>query len=392
MGKVTLAASLFFSLIACELVVTPEKEGSSGFTEFLLAHAEVVENYQQEGPCPEVQDEVRILRYYVQLGPNEREERNVGALVSPGHVVEHKYSWSGESWLPRSQRIKPSLNCLEQTDLELLEFLRKELLWPPFQVEHDKSQFEEYQPRADGWKGSFSQGGQDIFLDEVIFKSQLREGFFIEAGADDLVTDSNTLFFEIERDWTGILVEPALWEKRSAIKRNAWCAPVCLGLHTKPHFAPFAQKALEEGMAGLVAEEGEDTNELQCFPLASILFAVGNQTVNYLSLDIEGAEIQILQTLPWRLVDIEVIGVEMNHLGEVFPGSRGDLHQFLKQQNYAYVGTIHVDDLFVREDLLDRYKVDEQRVKDFPDVFSFKPPAFDKPASADNQEMNKVEL
>ena len=47
-----------------------------------------------------------------------------------------------------------------------------------------------------------------------VFKSQLREGFFIEAGADDLVTDSNTLFFEIERGWTGILVEPALWEKR----------------------------------------------------------------------------------------------------------------------------------------------------------------------------------
>ena len=37
-------------------------------------------------------------------------------------------------------------------------------------------------------------------------------------------------------------------------------------------------------------------------------------------------------------VDKKVIGVEMNHLGEVFPGSRGDLHQFLNQQNYdAYV-------------------------------------------------------
>ena len=61
---------------------------------------------------------------------------------------------------------------------------------------------------------SFSQGGQDIFLDQVIFKSQLRDGFFVEAGADDLVEDSNTLYFEIERGWTGILVEPVLWEKR----------------------------------------------------------------------------------------------------------------------------------------------------------------------------------
>ena len=61
---------------------------------------------------------------------------------------------------------------------------------------------------------SFSQGGQDNFIDQVIFKSKLRDGFFIEAGADDLMTDSNTLFFELERGWTGILVEPLLWQKR----------------------------------------------------------------------------------------------------------------------------------------------------------------------------------
>ena len=61
---------------------------------------------------------------------------------------------------------------------------------------------------------SFSQQGQDLFLDKVIFKSSVRNGFFIEAGADDLLKDSNTLFFELERNWTGILVEPVLWEKR----------------------------------------------------------------------------------------------------------------------------------------------------------------------------------
>ena len=54
---------------------------------------------------------------------------------------------------------------------------------------------------------------------------------------------------------------------RKAIQRNAWCAPVCLGLQTKPHFAHFTSKAVEGGMAGLVAEEKEDTSEVQCFPL-----------------------------------------------------------------------------------------------------------------------------
>ena len=43
------------------------------------------------------------------------------------------------------------------------------------------------------------------------------------------------------------------------------------------------------------------------------------------------------------------MGVEMNHLGEVFPGSRLELHQLLHQQNYAYVGTIRKIKLILSE-------------------------------------------
>ena len=34
--------------------------------------------------------------------------------------------------------------------------------------------------------------------------------------------------------------------------------------------------------------------QLQCLPLASLLLALDNPTVNYLSLDLEGAELQVL--------------------------------------------------------------------------------------------------
>ena len=39
----------------------------------------------------------------------------------------------------------------------------------------------------------------------------------------------------------------------------------------------------------------------------SLLLALGNPKVNYLSLDIEGAELQVLRSVPWHLVDIEVL-------------------------------------------------------------------------------------
>ena len=38
----------------------------------------------------------------------------------------------------------------------------------------------------------------------------------------------------------------------------------------------------------------------------SLLLALGNPKVNFFSLDIEGAELQVLRSMPWHLLDIEV--------------------------------------------------------------------------------------
>ena len=52
-----------------------------------------------------------------------------------------------------------------------------------------------------------SQFKQAEFLEKVIFKD-LKNGFFVEAGADDFLFGSNTLLFEEKYNWTGLLVEP----------------------------------------------------------------------------------------------------------------------------------------------------------------------------------------
>ena len=73
-----------------------------------------------------------------------------------------------------------------------------------------------------------------------------------------------------------------------------------------------------------------EMTELQCFPLFSVLMALANEgpesgsrdpirgpRVNLLSLDIEGAESEVFKTIPWDMVDIEVIVTELVHAGEV---------------------------------------------------------------------------
>ena len=55
---------------------------------------------------------------------------------------------------------------------------------------------------------------------------------------------------------------------------------------------------------------------VQCFPLYSILLALGRTDIDMFSLDIEGAELDVLRTIPWTKVDINVVLVEHEHIEE----------------------------------------------------------------------------
>ena len=55
-----------------------------------------------------------------------------------------------------------------------------------------------------------------------------------------------------------------------------------------------------------IKRDGIKLIDVQCFPFYSILLAVGRTRVDYFSLDVEGAESQILFNVPWHLVDVKV--------------------------------------------------------------------------------------
>lgn len=58
--------------------------------------------------------------------------------------------------------------------------------------------------------------------------------------------------------------------------------------------------------------------EVQCFPLFSYLLALDATSVGYVSLDVEGAEAEILLHLPWDRVDVTVWNIEHRDTNEGF--------------------------------------------------------------------------
>jgi hypothetical protein len=82
------------------------------------------------------------------------------------------------------------------------------------------------------------------------------------------------------------------------------------------------------------------------------LLALGNPHIDYFSLDIEGAEMVVLETVPWDKVNMTLLSIEINHAGDIFPGTRSDIRNFLASKGYTFKGTATIDDFFLREDLL----------------------------------------
>ena len=97
---------------------------------------------------------------------------------------------------------RPDLNCLDADDPALISTLLSDYLHPPSLAGYNLTMIPSTTPHH------YSQYGQDYFLDKFVFKGKLKNGFFVEAGADDFVDGSNTLWFEMEHNWTGVLVEP----------------------------------------------------------------------------------------------------------------------------------------------------------------------------------------
>lgn len=166
----------------------------------------------------------------------------------------------------------------------------------------------------------FSQDRQDQYVDQYFGKTN--NGIFLEVGAVDGVTLSNTLFLERERNWTGLLIEPdtIFYKRLATVHRKAYNLNSCLSLDNKIRIAKFKQAGLiggvEAGYTNTMKERAKKENpkaalvEVVCIPIDLILTALEMYHIHFFSLDVEGAELHILRTIPFDKVRIDLFFIE----------------------------------------------------------------------------------
>jgi hypothetical protein len=78
-------------------------------------------------------------------------------------------------------------------------------------------------------------------------------------------------------------------------------------------------------------KQTKSSPKVPCFPVASLLTALNRTKVNYFSLDVEGYEFDILQTIPFDKIHIYVLSVEYSHT----LGGKRELQRFMESKGYV---------------------------------------------------------
>ncbi|ESO06590.1 hypothetical protein HELRODRAFT_188408 [Helobdella robusta] len=212
-------------------------------------------------------------------------------------------------------------NKVHSRDPELIKFL-KDVMRPPSGNKVLKYRSMIKTPQAEE-------------IDNILKK---KGGFFVEAGAYDGETASNTLFLEVERGWSGLLVEPDPYFYTQLVgkNRNVWSINACL--------SPFnyaSKLYLQESNGQLGKLQADKSSkfvtEVPCFPFESLLLAIDRKTVDFFSLDVEGGEVPILKTIKFDEFDIKTLAVEYRH------GKTEEYYEVMGKNNYNMSKILKID-------------------------------------------------
>ena len=153
----------------------------------------------------------------------------------------------------------------------------------------------------------YSQQNEDRVLHEKFLN--YRNGFFIELGAMNGVTFSNTLFFEKNLGWNGVLIEPTN-QYNDLIKYRPNCYNFNYAISDKEGELEFlgnhALGGLVESMTDIHRKAWNLDSyglpyKVKSIPIYKLLENLNIDKVDFFSIDVEGGELEVLSTYDWKI-------------------------------------------------------------------------------------------
>jgi len=199
-----------------------------------------------------------------------------------------------------------------------------------------------------------SQCGQDWIID-VLFRNTSRSLYYIDLAANDALEISNT--FALDRlGWHGLCIEanPSYWYSLVTKRKCAVYALAVAAANVTSVRFNFRSMGVYGGIVGANFDnKGDDDGKVVDVPaagLGDILEHAGSPSIiDYFSLDVEGAELYIMENFPFNKYRFNVMTIER-------PGEK--LATILRMNSYVYLGDTAEfgDQLWLDSGFLAEYK------------------------------------
>ena len=177
-------------------------------------------------------------------------------------------------------------------------------------------------------------------------------GFFVELGANDGVAQSNSLYFEQQRGWKGILVEPSHYNfilcKENRSPKNFIFCNACVDFNYKEKYVHIQYANLMTISKSLDLDLSNIPDHLKSYKEVSEFGAIAKTLtellidsnaptlIDFLSLDVEGAELSVLQSIDFKKFNFKYMLIEIRDFDKI--------SEFLNKLNYRFVEKFSIHD------------------------------------------------
>lgn len=190
----------------------------------------------------------------------------------------------------------------------------------------------------------YSQYGEEDIINS--FFNSKKQGFFVDVGAADGEDNSNTRYLAKHLDWSGVLIEPhpEFYQSLSTLyKENNKIKTINAAVYNSEGNLPFylfgeyrdAQiSTLDEKFKQKVISiygnkfKSVDIKTIKLQTIFKEIYNNGVNTIDFLSVDCEGADIEVLESNDWNIYRPSLICVE--HSMDTVT-----LHDFMNKYNYT---------------------------------------------------------
>ncbi len=190
---------------------------------------------------------------------------------------------------------------------------------------------------------SYSQEGEDMILSR--FFTGKSQGFYVDVGAHHPQRFSNTYHFYLQ-GWRGINIDakPGSMEEFNKVRPNDINLEVPIyDSHQVLTYYEFNEPALNSFCYEIIKEQdglGEykiiSQKKLWTYTLAEILeqYLPGNQEVDFLNVDVEGLDLQVLKSNNWKKYRPKLVLAEDLNASLLSKIDESKIAVFMDQQDY----------------------------------------------------------